>query len=144
MITGIEFTVQDVVLPLTDPDAHSLWLERLIHAHNKFPEAICVIFCSDEYLLELNRQYLDHDTLTDVITFDYCQDNKVSGDVFISVDRVTENASTYGKPMIEELRLVIAHGVLHLIGFKDKTPEEASAMRKEEERALALLQTIAP
>ena len=97
---------------------------------------ICFIFCDDNYLLIINKQYLHHDTLTDVITFDYSEEQKVSGDIFISVDRVAVNALKYGVSFQEELLRVMAHGILHLCGYKDKTEKEKLYMRKKEDRAI--------
>lgn len=93
---------------------------------------ISVIFCSDSYLLSMNREYLNHDYLTDVITFDYRDGDIISGDIFISVDRVKENASIYGENFHNELFRVIFHGTLHLIGYGDKTDEEKPIMRNKE------------
>ena len=96
------------------------------------------IFCSDDYLLEMNREHLDHDYYTDVITFDYSDRNQISGDVFVSVDRVLENAKNFGDgDFHNELCRVMVHGVLHLIGFKDKTEEESEIMRREETKNLS-------
>jgi len=94
---------------------------------------ISYIFCSDNYLLSINEQYLQSDYFTDVITFDYCEKNLVSGDIFISVDRVKENAKLYKQPFFSEMLRVILHGMLHLCGYKDKTNKEAEKMREMEE-----------
>lgn len=93
---------------------------------------ISVIFCSDEYLLEMNRQHLDHDYYTDIITFDYSIENVVSGDLFISIDRVKDNASSFNMRFNHELLRVIVHGVLHLLGYKDKSEEDITLMRSKE------------
>ncbi|GDX52814.1 endoribonuclease YbeY [Bacteroidota bacterium] len=96
------------------------------------------IFCTDSYLLNLNKQYLKHNTLTDIITFDYCVNDEVSGDVFISIDRVKENASTFKQSFEKELHRVLFHGVLHLCGYKDKLPAHKKVMRSKEEFYLNL------
>jgi len=95
---------------------------------------ISIIFCSDDYLLEINKQYLDHDYYTDIITFDYEEeDNVISGDLFISIDRIKENAGKFDVNFIIELYRVVFHGVLHLIGYKDKTDEEQKEMKAKED-----------
>ncbi len=96
-------------------------------------DEISVIFCSDEYLLDVNRQYLNHDYYTDVITFSYAEHNQLNGDIFISVDRVKENAVIFDSSFIKELYRVIIHGVLHLMKYVDKTEEDKEFMRKKEE-----------
>lgn len=96
------------------------------------------IFCSDEYLLNLNRQYLKHNTLTDIITFDYCVNDEVSGDIFISIDRVKENASTFKETFLTELNRVIFHGILHLCGYNDKKSAHQKVMRFKEQFYLNL------
>ncbi|MCB9194780.1 MAG: rRNA maturation RNase YbeY [Flavobacteriales bacterium] len=96
------------------------------------------IICSDEYLLKLNRSSLDHDYYTDIITFDYCENGEVSGDLFISIDRVLDNSRIIGSDFIEELHRVMIHGVLHLCGYKDKTKKDEETMRKKEDYYLNL------
>jgi rRNA maturation RNase YbeY len=100
---------------------------------------ISYIFCTDEKLLQINKKYLQHDTYTDVITFDYVEDDIVSGDIFISVERVHENAHTFNVTIKEELLRVMIHGVLHLLGLKDKTQQERERMRAAENRAMQRL-----
>ncbi len=94
---------------------------------------ITIIFCSDDYLLSINKQYLNHDYYTDIITFDYVDQNRISGDLFISLDRVRENAAKFKVEMKKELFRVVFHGILHLVGYKDKTKEEQAVMRKKED-----------
>ena len=94
---------------------------------------ISVIFCSDDYLLKMNKDYLNHDYYTDIITFDYVEGNTISGDLFISLDRVKENANMYNIPVINELCRVVFHGTLHLVGYKDKTEVEQKLMREKED-----------
>lgn len=114
------------------------WLTELALTEDKTIEELNYIFCSDEYLLAVNKEHLDHDYYTDVITFDYCENNTISGDIFISIDRINENAKTFGKSSKNELRRVMAHGLLHLMGYKDKSEDEAAQMRKMEDFALNL------
>lgn len=117
------------------------WFEDVCKNEGKILSDISLIFCSDEYLLEVNRQHLDHDYYTDIITFDYCEGNEILGDLFISVDRVKENASEFNVLFDEELNRVMIHGVLHLCGYKDKTNEDELLMRKKEDEALSLLRS---
>lgn len=122
----------------------SRWIKEIVsHADLKIGD-LSVVFCSDPYILDVNRQYLGHDYYTDIITFDYCEGNVLSGDLIISVDTVRANAEEYGAASFdEELHRVIIHGVLHLIGFDDHTPEDQAEMRRQENAALALLKTLA-
>jgi rRNA maturation RNase YbeY len=111
------------------------WLSKVIISENKKEGDINYIFCDDDYLLEINQQYLDHDTLTDIISFDYSVGNELHGDIFISIDRVRENAVEFNVSFEDELNRVMVHGVLHYCGFKDKTEEDEKAMRiKEDEK----------
>ena len=112
------------------------WAKAVIYSHGKTVGEICVVSCSDEYLLSVNIERLNHDYYTDIITFDYSEDEVVSGDLLISFDRVRENAKDAGVSFQEELRRVIIHGCLHLVGFGDKTDDEAKQMREEENKAL--------
>ena len=96
------------------------------------------IFCSDEKILEVNRQYLQHDYYTDIITFDYSEGDRISGDIFISIDTVRSNAEKYGTNFDDELHRVIIHGILHLCGLKDKSEADSKKMRKAEDKALSI------
>lgn len=109
------------------------WIEYIITHEGKKLGDINYIFCDDEYLLKINQDYLQHDYYTDIITFDYVKGKKISGDIFVSVTRVTENAPLLSKSFEEELHRVIAHGVLHLCGYKDKTEAEIKEMRNKED-----------
>lgn len=109
------------------------WIEYLITNEGKKMGDINYIFCDDEYLLKINQDYLQHDYYTDIITFDYVKGKKISGDIFVSVTRVSENAPLLSKSFDEELHRVIAHGVLHLCGYKDKTEAEIKEMRNKED-----------
>ena len=116
------------------------WIRDQILAEYREVGTINVIFCSDAYLLEVNRTHLNHDYYTDIITFDYCQDKVVSGDLYISYERILENSSTFKKTLEEETHRVIIHGVMHLCGYKDKTKSEAYTMRQKEEISLQKIQ----
>jgi rRNA maturation RNase YbeY len=118
---------------------HKYWLQQVIRREGKIPGDIFYIFCDDEYMLERNVAFLNHDTYTDIITFDECVGNVVAGSILISVDRVGENAIKFGKTFDNELLRVIVHGTLHLCGYKDKTDSEARLMRQKEDESLALL-----
>ncbi|WP_298144962.1 rRNA maturation RNase YbeY [Flavobacterium sp.] len=123
---------------LTDEKLVTDWILRVAHKHGKAISEISYVFCTDEYLLDMNQRFLNHDTLTDIITFDYTVGNEIGGDVFISTERVAENAVDFGVEFIEELRRVIIHGVLHLCGFKDKSEDDEVQMRKLEDEALEM------
>ncbi len=109
------------------------WIEYIITHEGKKLGDINYIFCDDEYLLKINQDYLQHDYYTDIITFDYVKGKKISGDIFVSVTRVSENAPLLSKSFDEELHRVLAHGVLHLCGYKDKTEAEIKEMRNKED-----------
>tara|TARA_R110000868_G_scaffold180489_1_gene421110 strand:+ start:193 stop:612 length:420 start_codon:yes stop_codon:yes gene_type:complete len=123
---------------LENPNYYSDWLSRVVDSEEKELGDLNYIFCDDEYLLAINKQYLDHDTYTDIITFDYCNGLNVSGDIFISIERVEENAQEYKVSFEEELLRVMVHGVLHLLGFKDKSEKDAAVMRNKENEKIRL------
>lgn len=135
---AIQFSFQ-TNYPLKSRTKIKQWIKQVIEAKGKKTGNITYIFCDDEYLLEVNKQYLQHDYYTDVITFDYVENDLISGDIFISTDRVRENALAFGSSETEELHRVIIHGALHLLGLKDKSEKEASQMRQAENEALKLL-----
>jgi len=114
------------------------WLKQIIESHKKSVGEISIVMCSDKLLLETNQKYLNHDYYTDIITFDYTEEGKISGDLMISYERVKENAKKEKVGVQDELRRVMAHGVLHLLGFKDKSEREAAEMRAQEDAALDL------
>lgn len=118
------------------------WLKQIIENKGYKLGTLSYILCDDDYLLEINRQYLQHEFYTDIITFDYVENGVINGDIFISVDRVKENAASFGVSEREELMRVFAHGVLHLSGLKDATSEEATQMRKAENESLELLKEL--
>lgn len=109
------------------------WLEEIILSEEKKLGEINYIFCNDEYLLKVNQDYLHHDYFTDIITFDYVKGKTISGDIFVSLQRISDNSSTLLKDYEEELRRVLAHGILHLCGYKDKKEEEEKLMRSKED-----------
>ena len=118
------------------------WLTLVAESEIRRIGDIAVIFCSDNYILDINRRFLGHDYFTDIITFDYCEGDRLSGDLFISVDSVRENAHEYGTEFEDELNRVIVHGVLHLIGYDDHTEEDIAMMREKENYYLSLLEVL--
>ena len=133
----IIFNVEDIDFELPDRDAVIDWINRVVQGEDKRIGSVSYVFCSDDYLLQLNIEYLNHDTLTDIITFPYST-SPIEGDIFISIDRVRDNATDFGVAFEQELRRVIIHGVLHLCGYGDKTDAEALVMRGKEDAALAM------
>lgn len=131
-MSKVEFFSEGVPVVEINKKLYGRFIRNLISMEGKETSAINIIFCSDMYLLEMNRQYLQHDYLTDIITFDYNEGGFVSGDLYISVDRVEENAVEFGCALEVELARVIFHGILHLSGYGDKTPEEEALMREKE------------
>ena len=119
--------------------SHKIWLQQVIRKEGKVPGDIAYIFCDDDYMLERNVAFLNHDTYTDIITFDECVGKIVAGSILISLDRVGENAEAFGKSFENEFLRVLVHGTLHLCGYKDKTEDEAKTMRQKEDESLALL-----
>ncbi len=123
---------------LNDEAATSRWLSEIIRAEDCAEGDINYIFCSDNYLHKLNVEYLNHDTYTDIISFDYSVGKELHGDIYISVDRVRENALTFNQSFNDELSRVMVHGVLHYCGYKDKTESEKTKMRSKEDHYLRL------
>jgi rRNA maturation RNase YbeY len=132
----IDFQFINKEIPGFNSEFFVLSLTNLVCEEEKILGDISIIFVSDEYLLEMNQSYLSHDYYTDIITFDYCEGNLISGDLFISVDRVGENADTFNVAFLSELHRVMIHGVLHLCGYKDKSIEEEKQMRILENKYL--------
>ena len=128
----------EIEFELPNESQISSWLSNVIVSENKKEGDINYIFCDDDYLLEINQQYLDHDTLTDIISFDYCVGNELHGDIFISVERVRENALDFNVKFEEELLRVMAHGVLHYCGYKDKSEADELIMRQKENEKIQL------
>ena len=129
---SIRFSAQNIDFDLEEPQKVRQWVTEVVSRRQMRVGNISYLFCDDEHILQVNRQFLDHDTYTDIITFDYVAGGLVSGDILISIDRVGENARTYGVPFGQELHRVIIHGVLHLLGQGDKSPDEATEMRRQE------------
>jgi rRNA maturation RNase YbeY len=120
----------------------SAWVKAVADSYGKRVGEVAYIFCDDEKILEVNREYLEHDYYTDIITFDYSEGKRIAGDLFISLDTVASNAEQFGRPYEEELHRVIIHGILHLCGIKDKEPGEREQMEQAENQALELLETL--
>lgn len=135
----ITYQTDGVEMPKIKKRETTEWIKKVAATYEKRVGDINYIFCSDEKILEVNRQYLKHDYYTDIITFDYCEGNKLSGDLFISLDTVRTNAEQFDAPYDTELHRVIIHGILHLCGINDKGPGEREIMEAEENKALALL-----
>lgn len=129
----VEFYFEDIDPISIHENILNLHLNYLIEKELRKTGDISVIFCSDEYLLEMNKEYLNHDYYTDIITFDYVEGNVISGDLFISVDRVKDNAVQFDSTLLKELYRVVFHGTLHLVGYKDKTEDEKIVMRSKED-----------
>ncbi|MFV8328155.1 rRNA maturation RNase YbeY [Flavobacterium sp. ZS1P14] len=123
---------------LDNEEAIALWLSNVITSENKKEGEINYIFCDDEYLHKINLEYLNHDTLTDIISFDYTMGNELSGDVFVSIERVKDNAADFNVSFEDELKRVLVHGVLHYCGYKDKGESDELLMRSKEDEKLAL------
>jgi probable rRNA maturation factor len=138
----INFFTQSVALPLKNRKDLKKCLIQLINQERNLLNtgAVSVIFCDDGYLYELNTRFLNHTTLTDIITFDYSNGNELNGDIFISVERVKENAKKYSQPYRKELSRVIIHGFLHLCGYKDKKKEDKLKMTQKEDFYLSILE----
>ena len=134
----IQFHNADISFRLRRLRAHRQWIEACIAARGKQSGALNIIFTSNPYLLKINRKYLNHNYFTDVITFDYTEKNMLAGDVFISIDKVRENAGLYGVGVEDEIRRVMVHGMLHLAGFSDATDAQREIMREMENDALHL------
>ena len=139
---AIYFSTENIDFELEDASRVKKWITSIVDAQGKRVGNLNYLFCDDTYLIGVNQTYLNHDTYTDIITFDYVEGNVVSGDILISVERVRENAHLFNTSFEQELHRVIIHGVLHLLGQADKSDEDAAAMRRKEESALDLWKTI--
>ena len=142
MTTEIQWLAEQVELPAFDYERLTKWIEAVGASHGKIVGPLTYIFCDDEKILSVNRQFLQHDYYTDIITFDYTRGRRISGDMFISLETVRSNAESVGSTYTEELKRVIIHGVLHLCGIKDKGPGEREIMESYENVALKLLDTL--
>ena len=134
----ITYNCENVKMPLIRRRDTSAWIRRVAATYGKKVGEVGYLFCDDEKILEVNREYLGHDYYTDIITFDYCEGDVLNGDLVISLDTVRSNAELFHKEYMEELHRVIIHGILHLCGQNDKGPGEREQMEEAEDRALAL------
>ena len=135
----ITFNTENTIFPNISKRETTNWIKSIAQQYNKKIGEIAYIFCSDDYILKINNEYLQHDYYTDIITFDYSEKNIISGDIFISLDTVKSNAEKYNQPFETELCRVIIHGILHLCGQADKSPEERAEMTRKENLALEML-----
>ena len=134
----ISYFFEDTDFQFKKKTLNNKWLKLVAESEIRRVGQINIIFCSDNYILDVNQQFLQHDYFTDIITFDYCEGDVLSGDLFISVDTVRDNAIEYGTEFEDELNRVIVHGVLHLIGYDDHCDEDITQMRKKEDYYLSL------
>lgn len=134
----VRYFTEDTSFEFKGRALNNRWLKMVAESEIRKLGAINIIFCSDNYILDVNMKYLQHDYFTDIITFDYCEKNILSGDLFISVDSVRENAEFYGTDFKEELNRVMVHGILHLIGYDDHCEEDIKTMRSKENYYLEL------
>ena len=138
----ISYFFEDTDFQFKNRTINNKWLRLVAESEIRRIGQISIIFCSDNYILDVNQQYLQHDYFTDIITFDYCEGDRLSGDLFISVDTVRENAQEYGTEFTDELNRVIVHSVLHLIGYDDHSEEDIAVMRKKEDYYLSLRELV--
>ena len=138
-MTEITYLAQQTELPIFNQLAVNEWIKQVARNHNRVVGPLTYIFCSDDRIIEVNRQFLNHDYFTDIITFDYSSHKRISGDMFISLDTVKSNAELFQRAYNEELMRVVIHGVLHLCGINDKGPGEREIMEVHENDALAIL-----
>ena len=134
----VSYNTINVTMPAISHRETTAWVRAVAATYGKRVGEIAYVFCDDEKILEVNRQYLQHDYFTDIITFDYCEGDMISGDLFISLDTVRTNAELFNKTYEDELHRVIIHGILHLVGINDKGPGEREIMEAAEDKALAL------
>ena len=134
----VSYHCEDIRFEFKGKTLNNKWLKMVAESEVKRLGDISIIFCSDPYILDINQRYLQHDYFTDIITFDYCEGKVLSGDLFISIDTVRENAAEYGASFEGELNRVMVHGLLHLIGYDDHTPEEQKEMRGKEDYYLSI------
>ena len=137
----ITYQTEDIAIPPIKKRETTEWVKQVAASYGKKVGEVAYIFCSDEKILEVNRQYLEHDYYTDIITFDYTEGNRISGDLLISLDTVRTNAELYDATFRQELHRIIVHGLLHLCGLRDKTDEEEEQMHRAEDAALERLTT---
>ncbi|MCE5330820.1 MAG: rRNA maturation RNase YbeY [Bacteroidales bacterium] len=135
----IQYVAENIKMPVIEKHKLNRWIKEIAADYGKKTGDIAYIFCTDERILEMNKQYLDHDYYTDIITFDYTEGNTISGDIFISLDTVKSNSEEFGTGFEAELHRILIHGVLHLCGQDDKTPLLRAEMTEKENRALEKL-----
>lgn len=136
---SINFFQEDVAFELSDESSTAKWIQNIIEGEGYNLQELNFIFCSDEYLLKINMEYLDHDTYTDIITFDNSDEKEqIEGDIYISIDRIKDNAQQMNLPLKDEIDRVMIHGVLHLMGLRDKTVDQQKEMRDKEDTCLSL------
>lgn len=138
----VRYFNEDIAFDLKDKRLTNAWLKTVSGSEMRTLGDVNIIFCSDNYILDINMKYLQHDYFTDIITFDYCEGSKISGDLFISIDSVRENASFYGCDFNDELNRVIVHGILHLIGYDDHSASDITVMRSKENYYLNLRNSL--
>ncbi len=138
-MTNIVFETVGVEVPALDRETTGKWIEAVAGGFGKTVGTLTYIFCTDEEILRVNREFLKHDYYTDIITFDYSTRRRIAGDMFISLDTVRTNAEAFGRVYDDELRRVVIHGVLHLLGINDKGPGEREVMERHEDEALSML-----
>ena len=138
----ISYFTEDTDFRFKGRALNNRWLRMVAESEIKRVGDLSIIFCSDNYILDVNMRYLQHDYFTDIITFDYCEGNRLSGDLFISVDSVRENALFYGTEFSDELNRVMVHGLLHLIGYDDHTEEDQKTMREKEDYYLSVRKSL--
>ncbi len=138
----ISYNAEEVKMPKLERRRLNRWIRAVAQQYGKVPGEIAYIFCNDAKILEVNRTYLEHDYFTDIITFDYSENQQLNGDVFISLDTVADNAKSYEVSFEDELRRIMIHGILHLTGQDDQTPELRAEMIAKEDAALQLWKTI--
>lgn len=140
---AVSYYAEDIKMPSLKRRETTKWIREVAAVHQMKVGDVAYIFCSDEKILEVNKEYLQHDYYTDIITFDYTEDSVINGDVFISLDTVKSNAEEFGVTFDQELHRIIIHGILHLCGIDDKGPGERENMTAKENEALALLNNTA-
>lgn len=138
----IQYIAENVKMPALQKQRINRWIKEIADGYGKKTGDIAYVFCDDQKILEVNNQYLDHDYYTDIITFDYTTGNTISGDIFISLDTVKSNADEYGADFETELHRILIHGILHLCGNDDKSPELRADMTNKENKALGQLKLM--
>lgn len=136
---SIIFCSEHVPFPKLNKTILKKWIKTVVAMEGKIPGNISLVFCSDDYLLEINKKFLDHDYFTDVITFDYVEGDTINGDILISIDRLKENALSFGVELVNECHRIVVHGILHLLGYSDKSKSEKKLMTSKEDFYLEVL-----